>query len=275
MDWEKLMENALTWLRDMASAHGPTLGWALVTLIVGWLIARIVRAALKRLMLRARLDATLAGFTSNLVYIALLAFVVISALGKLGVQTGSFIAIVGAAGLAIGFALQGSLSNFASAVMIILFRPFRAGDFVEAGGVTGTIVEIQIFSTILTTPDNKRIIVPNSAVTGGTIVNYSATGTRRVDLVFGIGYGEDLRQAKEILERILADHPLVLKDPAPVVAVHELADSSVNFVVRPWCNTPDYWTVHFDVTETVKREFDQAGIAIPFPQRDVHLHQVA
>jgi small conductance mechanosensitive channel len=271
MDWEKVLE----WLKDAGIKYGPSVGFALLTLIVGWIVAKIIRSIIRRVMLRAKLDPTLAGFTANLVYFALLAFVIVSALGEIGIQTGSFIAIVGAAGLAIGFALQGSLSNFASGVMLILFRPFRTGDFVEVGGVAGSVEEVQVFSTILTTPDNKRIILPNSSVMGGTITNYSATGTRRVDMVFGIGYEDDIKKAKDILVRILDEHPAVLKDPAPAVTVGELGDNSVNFNVRPWANTPDYWTVYFDVTEAVKVQFDANDISIPFPQRDVHLHQVA
>ncbi|MHC4494049.1 MAG: mechanosensitive ion channel family protein [Planctomycetota bacterium] len=271
MDWEKVLD----WLKNAGLAYGPSVGFALLTLVVGWIVAKIIRGVLRRVMLRAHLDVTLASFAANLVYFALLAFVIVSALGQIGIQTGSFIAIVGAAGLAIGFALQGSLSNFASGVMLIIFRPFRAGEFVEVGGVAGSVEEVQVFSTILTTPDNKRIILPNSAVMGGTITNYSATGTRRVDMVFGIGYGDDIKKAKNLLVKILEEHPAILKDPAPVVAVGELADSSVNFIVRPWTNTPDYWTVHNDVTEAVKIQFDASDISIPFPQRDLHLHQVA
>ena len=271
MDWQKVLE----WLKHAGLAYGPSVGFALLTLVAGWIAAKIIRGVLRRVMLRARLDVTLAAFAANLVYFVLLTFVIVSVLAQIGVHTGSFIAIVGAAGLAIGFALQGSLSNFASGVMLILFRPFRAGDFVEVGGVAGSVEEVQVFSTVLTTPDNKRIILPNSSVMGGTITNYSATGTRRVDMVFGIGYGDDIKKAKEILIRILEEHPAVLKDPAPVVAVGELADSSVNFIVRPWTSTPDYWTVHNDVTETVKVQFDANDISIPFPQRDLHMHQVA
>jgi small conductance mechanosensitive channel len=271
MDWEKVLE----YLKDGALKYGPSVGWALLTLILGWIAAKIVRGILRRVMLRAKLDVTLASFAANLVYFALLAFVIVSALAQIGIQTGSFIAIVGAAGLAIGFALQGSLSNFASGVMLILFRPFRAGDFVDVGGVAGTVKEVQVFSTILTTPDNKLIILPNSAVMGGTITNYSATGTRRVDMVFGIGYDDDIKKAKDILVKILDEHPAVLKDPAPVVVVTELGDNSVNFNVRPWVNTADYWTVYGDVHEAVKLQFDANDISIPFPQRDVHLHQVA
>ena len=226
-------------------------------------------------MHKANVEATLIGFATNLTFTLLMTLVVISAVQKLGVPTTSFVAVVGAAGLAIGFALQGSLANFAAGVMVIIFRPFKAGDFVEAGGVSGTVEEVQIFATVLKTPDNKRVILPNSAITCGTITNYSTNDTRRVDLVFGIGYGDDIKKAKTVLEDILAQDARVLKDPAPTVAVSELADSSVNIVVRPWVKTPDYWSVHCDVTEAVKQRFDEERLSIPFPQRDIHLHQVA
>ena len=183
--------------------------------------------------------------------------------------------IIAAAGLAVGFALQGTLGNFAAGVMLIVFRPFKIGDFIEAGGVTGTVEEIQIFCTIIKTGDNKKVIVPNSDIGGGTITNYSAKPTRRVDMVFGIGYEDDIKKAKQVLERILKADERILKDPAPVIAVSELADSSVNFVVRPWVKSSDYWGVFWDTHETVKVEFDKEGISIPFPQQDVHMHQVA
>jgi small conductance mechanosensitive channel len=204
-----------------------------------------------------------------------LTMVIIAALGRLGVNTSSFVAVIAAAGLAIGFALQGSLANFAAGVMLIFFRPFKVGDYVEAGGVSGTVEEVQIFMTALKTPDNKAVVVPNSSITGGNIVNYSAKPIRRVDLVMGIGYGDDIKRAKQVLEQVVSEDDRVLDDPAPTIAVLELADSSVNFAVRPWVRTPDYWSVYFDLTERIKLEFDARGISIPFPQRDVHLHEVA
>jgi small conductance mechanosensitive channel len=271
MNWEEIWPK----IQDFGLKYGPPFLWAIVTLVVGWIAAKIVRTILKKAMRKAKMDDTLVGFFANLVYMLILAFVVIAALGKVGVQTGSFVAIVGAAGLAIGFALQGSLANFAAGVMIILFRPFRLGDYIEGGGAAGSVEEILIFSTMLKTPDNKKIIVPNSSLMSGNIVNYSAKDVRRVDMVFGIGYGDDIREAKQVLEGLLANHELILKDPAPQVVVGELADSSVNFNVRPWVKTADYWTVYFDITEAVKIEFDSKGISIPFPQQDVHMHQVA
>jgi small conductance mechanosensitive channel len=208
-------------------------------------------------------------------YMGIMALVVISALGQLGVNTTSFAAIIAAAGLAIGFALQGSLGNFAAGIMLIIFRPFKAGDFVEAGGVAGVVEDVQIFATKIRTGDNKEITVPNGAITGSSIVNYSAKPTRRVDMVFGIGYDDDIKRAKEILEQVVTSDQRVLSDPAPTIAVSELADSSVNFVVRPWVNSGDYWPVLFDITENVKLEFDKQSVSIPFPQTDVHVHQSA
>jgi len=271
MDWESIRPR----IEEFLWKWGPSVVGALATLILGWIGARIVRGILRRILLRAKVDPTLVGFATSLVYMALMAFVIVAALDKVGVPTGSFIAIVGAAGLAVGFALQGSLGNFAAGVMVIFFRPFKAGDFIEGGGVAGVVEEITVFSTFLKTPDNKRIIVPNATLTGGNIINYSANPTRRVDLVFGISYSDDIAQAKEILTRIVTGHEKVLKDPAPQIVVGALADSSVNFNVRPWVKNADYWTVYFEITEAVKLAFDKEGVSIPFPQRDVHLHQVA
>jgi small conductance mechanosensitive channel len=259
----------------MAQEWGINIGLALVTLIIGMWVAKFIRSIMKKALSKRGVDGTLTGFLSSITYMALMTMVAIAAIGRLGVETNSFIAIIGAAGLAIGFALQGSLSNFAAGVMIIFFRPFKAGDFVEVAGVAGVILEVQIFATTLKTGDNKKMIIPNGSITGGNIVNYSAHDTRRVDMVFGIGYDDDIKQAKEILGRILKEDERTLADPAPLVAVSELADSSVNFICRPWVKTADYWPVYWDVTEKVKLEFDAAGVSIPFPQRDVHMHSVA
>ena len=248
---------------------------AIAILGIGWWAARLVRKLLVKVMEKKDIDALLITFTSNLAYLALLAIVIIAALGEIGVQTTSFIAIIGAAGLAIGLSLQNSLANFASGIMIIFFRPFKVGDFVEAGGISGIVEGIQIFSTQMRTGDNKAIIVPNSSITGGNITNYSAKETRRIDLVFGIGYDDNIKTAKQVLEDIISQDERILKDPAPVIAVSELGESSVNFVVRPWVKTEDYWDVCWDLTETVKLRFDEEKISIPFPQRDVHVHQVA
>ncbi|HDM77631.1 MAG TPA: mechanosensitive ion channel, partial [Deltaproteobacteria bacterium] len=207
-----------------------------------------------------------------IIYYTLLIVVVIAAAGQLGINTTSFLTIVGAAGLAIGLALKDSLSNFASGVMLILFRPFRVGDVVNAAGVTGKVETISMFTTIMNTPDNQKIIVPNSAITSSTITNITANETRRVDLVIGIGYEDNIGKAKEILNRLIEEDDRILSDPAPTIAVSELADSSVNFVVRPWVKTEDYWIVYFDLTEKIKNTFDAEGINIPYPQTDVHLY---
>ena len=199
-------------------------------------------------------------------------FVVVVALGKLGIQTTSFIAIIGAAGLAVGLVLQGSLANFAAGVILIIFKPFKVGDFVMAGGEMGTVKEIQIFNTILAHPDNRKIIVPNAQVTGANITNFSAIENRRIDLVFGISYNDDMKKAKEALEKVVADDSRILKDPKPVIAVSELGDSSVNLVCRPWVKPTDYWNVYFSVTEKGKLELEKNGISIPFPQHDVHIY---
>lgn len=245
----------------------------LLVLMVGMWIAKMIKKGIVRVMQKKDLDPTLTSFLSSLIYVALQAFVIIAALGKLNVQTASFIAILGAAGLAVGLALQGSLSNFASGVLMIIFKPFKVGDFVEAGGAMGSVVEIGIFTTILKSPDNKKVIVPNAAVTGGNITNFNANGNRRVDLVAGISYDDDIDKARSVIEGILAADSRVLKDPAPTVAVVEMADSSVNFVVRPWCSGSDYWGVYFGTTEAIKKRFDEEDITIPFPQRDVHLYE--
>ena len=246
-----------------------------VILFGGLWLAKRAKKLVNELLQKRGVDPMLSSFTASITHILLIAFIVIAALGQLGIQTTSLVAIIGAAGLAIGLALQSSLANFASGVMIIAFRPFKVGDFIEAGGVTGVVEGIQIFSTQFRTGDNKTIIVPNASITGGSITNYSTKDTRRVDLVFGIGYDDDIKKAKELLNSIVEGDERILKDPAPVIAVSELADSSVNFVVRPWVKSGDYWPVYFDLTETVKLEFDKAGISIPYPQQDVHMHQAA
>jgi small conductance mechanosensitive channel len=224
-------------------------------------------------MNKRQVDPTVISFVANLTYIALLVFVVLAALGQLGIQTTSFIAVIGAAGLAIGLALQGSLANFAAGFLMIIFRPFKVGDYIEGAGTAGTVEAIQIFTTQLRTPDNKTVIIPNGSLTSDNITNWSVKGTRRVDLVMGIGYEDDIDKAKSIMGDILAKDERVLKDPPPQIAVVELADSSVNFVVRPWVKAEHYWAVHFDTTEAIKKSFDAQGISIPFPQRDVHMYQ--
>jgi len=243
---------------------------ALLIFFIGkWIAGRI--AGLVKTGAAKRIDGTVANFIGNLLHIVLVAFVVIAALDELGVETTSLVAILGAAGLAVGLALKDSLGNFAAGVMLILFRPFKVGDYVEAGGAAGSIKEIRIFATVMNTPDNKIITVPNGSIMGGNIVNYSEMPTRRVDMVVGAGYGSDLGKVKSVLQSILDADERILKDPAPVIAVSELADSSINLLVRPWVNSADYWAVKWDTTETVKKRFDEEGIEIPFPQMDVHL----
>mgnify|MGYP001817110409 FL=1 len=244
---------------------------ALVIFYVGRLVVSMVVGAVSKVLRGRGMDEILVGFLSSILRWVLLLFVIIAALSQLGINTTSLVALLGAAGLAIGLSLQSSLSNFASGVMLIIFRPFTKGDFVEAGGATGVVETISIFTTTMTTPDNKEIIVPNGAILGNNITNYSARPTRRVDMVFGISYDDDIRKAKQLLEEIIAADERVLADPAPVIALGELADSSVNFLVRPWAKSEDYWALLWDTTETVKLKFDEAGISIPYPQMDVHI----
>jgi small conductance mechanosensitive channel len=246
---------------------------ALAILVFGWLGAKIIRRVVRGLLRRGRLAEAAVSFVGSLTYVAVMAFVIIAALAKLGIQTASFVAVLAAAGLAIGLALQGSLANFAAGFLIVIFHPFKVGDYIEGAGTAGTVEHIEIFTTTLRTPDNKEIIVPNARMTGENIVNYSAKDIRRVDLLFGIGYKDDVEKAQKVLMDLLKSDPRVLEDPEPVVAVWELADSSVNFVVRPWVKTTDYWDVRFDLTKQVKLRFDAEGISIPFPQQDVHLYK--
>ncbi len=271
MDLEQLWPKLQEWL----AMYGMKLVAALAVLIIGRIIIGILVGIVRKLLKRADVDDTLAKFAISMTKIGLMTFLILIFLGTLGIQTASFIVVLGAAGLAVGFALQGSLANFAAGVMLISFRPFKAGDYVEAGGISGSVEAISIFHTTLKTPDNKKVIVPNGQITSGPIINYSAHDTRRIDLVFGIGYGDDIKKAKELMETILSEDPRVLKDPAPTVAVSELGDSSVNFVCRPWVKTSDYWGALFDITEKVKLTFDQEGVSIPFPQRDVHVYQTS
>jgi small conductance mechanosensitive channel len=260
-------------VQALAAAYGLKIIAAIVIFIIGKWLSGVLSRAVGKAMERAKAEQVLVKFVVNLAHAALLAFVVLAALAQLGIQTTSFIAVIGAAGLAIALALQGFLSNFAAGVMLIIFRPFKVGDFIEAAGTAGSVEEIMIFSTKLKSPDNKQLFVPNGSILAGTIVNYSARNQRRVDLIFGCGYGDDIKKTKALLEAIVKENALVLDEPAATIGVLELGDSSVNFAVRPWVATPDYWDVHFQITEEVKQRFDEAGISIPFPQRDVHLVQ--
>jgi small conductance mechanosensitive channel len=247
---------------------------ALLIFYIGKWIVGILAGTVRKLMEKNNVDPTLTSFVSNLVRMTLLVFVAIAAITQLGVPSAQFVAVVGAAGLAVGLALQGSLANFAAGVLIVLFRPYRVGDYVEAAGIAGTIEQVQILTTILKTPDNKQIIVPNGQIMDSIITNYSAKDTRRVDMVVGVSYSDDLDKVHATLKELVEADERILKDPECTIAVSELADSSVNFVLRPWVNAADYWGVKFDLTEAIKKRFDQEGISIPFPQQDVHIHQV-
>jgi len=270
-DVNKMIE----FLQTDGLAFGIDLAIALVIFFVGRIVISIIVRGMSKAMQKNQVEKTLETFVCNLVRMALLIVVVIAAIGQLGIQTTSFIAIFGAAGLAVGLALQGSLSNFASGVLIVLFRPYKVGDFVEAAGIAGVVEQVQILTTILKTGDNKQVIVPNSQIMDSIITNYSANDTRRVDLVVGVSYEDDLDKVRKTLEEIVAADERVLAEPAVMIAVSELADSSVNFIVRPWCATSDYWPLTWDLTETIKKRFDQEGISFPFPQQDVHLYKAA
>lgn len=258
---------------ELLAVYGMRVFAAIVILILGRWVALGLAKIIRRLMIKSKVDDTLVSFVRNLSYIALLAFVIIAALNQLGIQTASFIAVLGAAGLAIGLALQGSLGNFAAGVLMIIFKPFKVGDFIEGAGTAGTVEKIEIFTTQLKSPDNKTIIVPNAKMTGDNIINYTMKGTRRVELVFGIGYDDDIDKARSIIKEIIEQDDRVLRDPASQIVVAELADSSVNFKVRAWTSSDDYWSFFFDTTEKVKKQFDAQGISIPFPQRDVHVYE--
>jgi len=251
--------------------YGMPAIWALVIFVVGRIAARIATNIIGKLMRTSRIDETLVKFCQSMTYIALMAFVALAVLDKLGVETTSFAAIIAAAGLAIGLSLQGTLGNLAAGVMLVLFRPFKVGDFVDAGGVSGIIEEIQIFSTQMRSGDNKQIIVPNGQIISSTITNYSTKATRRIDLVIGVGYDDDLKKVRAVLENILANNEAVLQEPEPTIGLLELGDSSVNFAVRPWVKTADYWPTLFALQEEIKVRFDNEGISIPFPQRDLHI----
>jgi small conductance mechanosensitive channel len=246
---------------------------AIAIFYVGRMVVGLLMRGLKKMMQAQDVDVTLQTFVGNLVRMVLLVFVIIAAISALGIQTTSFIAIIGAAGLAIGLALQGSLSNFASGVLIVLFRPYKVGDFVEAAGISGVVEEVQILTTVLKTGDNKKVIVPNGQIMDSVITNYSANDQRRVDMTFGVSYDDDLDKVRSTLEQLIAADDRILDDPACTIAVSALADSSVNFVVRPWVKSADYWGVMFDLTESIKKRFDKEGISFPFPQQDVHLYK--
>lgn len=270
--WERLSsEQALQALVDQCAAWGLKLLGALAILVLGWMAARWIRRLARGALGRSSIDRTLVSFVTSLVYYSVVTVIVLAALQAGGVPITSLVAVLGAAGLAVGLAMKDTLSNFASGVMLLAFRPFRAGNYVEIADTGGTVESINIFTTVLNTPDNIQIVIPNAEVWGSRIKNYHANATRRVDLVVGVSYDDDLEEAMRILRDVLTEDGRVLPEPAPVVAVHELADSSVNLVVRPWCSTADYWPLYWDLTRRCKQALEAGGCSIPFPQRDVHL----
>ncbi|MEN7343802.1 MAG: mechanosensitive ion channel domain-containing protein [Pseudomonadota bacterium] len=271
IDTTKIMETLQTTGVDLAISVAS----AIAIFIIGRIIVKMILSGVRKIMNRVDLDETLERFLLNILSVVLTLIVVMAAIQQLGVDVTSFVAILGAAGLAVGLALQGSLANFAAGVLIVFFKPYRTGDFIEAAGIAGVVDQVSIFNTILTTPDNRRIVVPNANVTNGAITNYSAMDTRRIDLVIGVGYDDDLKKAREVLQTVIDNEKRILPEPATTIAVSELGDSSVNFVVRPWVKTSEYWPVRFALTENIKMALDDAGISIPYPQRDVHVHQVS
>lgn len=267
-DWSGLWQT----VQSALSGFGLQLLLAIVIFYIGRIIARVVTKGLRKMMQAKKVDKILESFVCNLVYWAMMAFVIIAAMGQIGIQTTSLIAVMGAAGLAIGLALQGALGNFAAGVLIVVFRPYRVGDFVEAAGIAGVVLQVQILTTMLKTGDNKLIVVPNGQIMSSIITNYSAHDTRRVDMVIGVSYDDDLDKVRNTIKELVAADDRILKDPECLIAVSELADSSVNFVVRPWVKSADYWAVKFELTEAIKKRFDKDGISFPFPQQDVHLY---
>ncbi len=269
------VEGLIDWLSTRGVEYGIQILAAIVIFVVGKWIAGFVRNKLRSTMQKRDVDPALVSFGTSIIYYVLMIAVVIAAIQRVGFETTSLVAVLGAAGLAVGLALQGSLSNFASGVLIIMFRPFKIGDFIDAGGQAGVVQEIGVLVTIMKTPDNKKIIQPNSAIMSGAIVNVTANDTRRVDMSVGVSYSDDLDKVQNIINEVISADERVLQDPAPQIVVSELADSSVNFHVRPWCATSDYWGVYFDFQKTIKQRLDSEGVSIPFPQQDVYMHQVA
>lgn len=278
MEIPEIADLSSTWndILEMLQTTGVEFGINVITAIaifyIGKMVVGLLTRGLRKAMQAQKIDKTLESFVCNLASMVLLTFVIIASISALGIQTTAFIAVLGAAGLAIGLALQGSLANFASGVLIVLFRPYKVGDWVEAAGIAGTVVEVQILTTVFKTGDNKTIIVPNGQVMDSVIINYSSNDQRRVDMVVGVSYDDDLDKVRATLEDLIAADDRILDDPACTIAVAELADSSVNFIVRPWVKSGDYSGVKFDLTEAIKKRFDKEGITFPFPQQDVHLY---
>jgi small conductance mechanosensitive channel len=269
------LDDIILMLQTTGVEFAMGLGKAIVIFFVGKFFVRLLLKAASKVMQKQDVEDTLEAFVLSLARMILMLIVIIATVGALGIQTTSFIAVLGAAGLAIGLALQGSLANFASGVLIVLFRPYKVGDFIEAAGIAGVVVEVEILTTVFKTGDNKRVIVPNGQVMGSIIINYSANDTRRVDMVIGVSYDDDLDKVRATLEELIAADDRILAEPAHKIAVSELADSSVNFIVRPWVKSEDYWGVMFDMTEAIKKRFDAEGISFPFPQQDVHLYKAS
>ncbi len=269
------LDHTASWARDLVLTYGPNLLLAIITLLIGWWLVKRVVSVVSHAMERSQVENTLQGFLASMVGIVLKALLLISVASMIGIETTSFIAMLGAAGLAVGLALQGSLANFAGGVLILFFRPFKVGDLIEAQGFLGVVQEIQIFVTMITTPDNRRIIIPNGPLSNGCITNLNAEPHRRIDMTFGIGYGDDVLKAKDVIQQVLASDDRILKNPQPDVYVSEHGDSSVNFAVRPWVHPDHYWDVYFHTHEQLKLAFDREGITIPFPQRDVHVFKEA
>lgn len=265
------MDDVLTTIYSYLATYGLKILAAIIIFIIGRWVAKLISKLIHRALIKSKFDETLAHFVTDFSYFTMLIIVGLTALSIAGVPITSFAVIIGAAGLAIGFAWQGSLANFAAGIMLIIFKPFKVGDFIEAAGQKGTVKQVLIFNTIINSPDNVKIIIPNSQVTGGNIMNYTANGTRRVDLVIGVSYIDDLKKTHEVINNVLAGDDRILGEPATTVAVSGLGDSSVNFVVRPWVKASDYWNVYFDLTEKIKIALDENGITIPFPQRDIHI----
>lgn len=270
----EVINQAQSWIinnQSLLLSYAVNIVAAIITLTIGFMLVRTLTNGVNSLLKKRNVDNTISDFITSMIKYALLAFVIIAALGRVGVQTASFVAIIGAAGLAVGLALQGSLSNFAAGVMLIGFRFFKAGDYIEAAGTAGTVRSVQIFTTILMTADNRMIVVPNAKILNDKIINVSREKTRRLDLEIGVSYSADLKLTKEVLERIINEDPRVLPEPAPRIAVSNLGASSVDIIVRPWVNATDYWALKFDLLEKIKNELDANNIGIPFPQMDVHL----
>ncbi|MGM0431716.1 MAG: mechanosensitive ion channel family protein [Spirochaetota bacterium] len=270
MDVEKVLGR----LEELAVTYGLNIVFALLTFFIGWWIVKLVSGSIRKMLLKRGTDAAVVQFASRMLYALLLLFVIIAAMGRLGIQTASLVAMLGAGAFAIGLALQGSLSNFAAGVLIIVLKPFKIGDYIEGGGTSGTVEDVGMFMTTLKTPDNRKVVCPNTQMMSGTITNYSSRELRRLDLEVGVSYDDNIHTVDALLRQLLDSHELVLKEPAYTVGIKEFADSSINFVVRPWVKTVDYWTLYYELHKKVKDLFDENGITIPYPQQDVHLHQV-